>query len=223
MKRVVKFITIPLQLWESSQLTWLEKVSLVEMDSMEQDVNGIVMSARTLAGKLHITEREAKDTLNSLYKKRAIEISVNEEGEHVVRALLYKEDYTEDKSIKKIASHPQVNINYDYIKEQFNTICKELSPITRFTPVRQRKIRSIINAGYTLEDLVKAFKIVASSKFLNGDNDRKWKATFDFLLNVEKLNRIFEGTYNKDYIEKQNFERVIQGKDTAEDDDEGYK
>lgn len=34
------------------------------------------------------------------------------------------------------------------------------------------------------------------SDFLTGNNDRKWKADFDFLMRIDKATNIFEGKYD---------------------------
>lgn len=41
-----------------------------------------------------------------------------------------------------------------------------------------------------------AFKKVQKSSFLKGDNERGWKASFDWVMKVDNLIKVIEGNYD---------------------------
>lgn len=49
---------------------------------------------------------------------------------------------------------------------------------------------------FTVEQFEKICSIANCSEFLTGNNDRKWKADFDFLMRVDKATAISEGKYS---------------------------
>ena len=87
-------------------------------------------------------------------------------------------------------------IPYQEIKELFNNICVSYSKIRDITERRRKAIRARYNDGYTLEDFKKAFEIAEESDFLKGNNDRNWKADFDWFTNESNLTKTLEGKYD---------------------------
>jgi hypothetical protein len=49
---------------------------------------------------------------------------------------------------------------------------------------------------YGLDTIKEVFKIANDSSFLTGDNDRNWKANFDFIMREDKFVAILEGKYS---------------------------
>lgn len=84
---------------------------------------------------------------------------------------------------------------YSEIVERFNFICNRLPKVIKITDKRKKSIDSRIKE-YNQETIYKVFDMVASNKFLNGDNDRGWKADFDWLLNPNNFIKVLEGKYN---------------------------
>ena len=71
-----------------------------------------------------------------------------------------------------------------------------LSKIARITENRRRQIKARIRE-YQPEDWSTALAAIYNSKFLCGENDRGWKADFDFLLQPKSFVKLIEGAYNK--------------------------
>lgn len=57
-------------------------------------------------------------------------------------------------------------------------------------------MRLIYSKGYTPEQLDEAFRRAQASSFCTGQNDRHWKADFDWLLNENNLVKVLEGKYD---------------------------
>ena len=80
--------------------------------------------------------------------------------------------------------------------ELFNTICVSFPKVTKMTEKRKKAVKARFNNGYTLEDFKRAFETAEQSDFLKGNNDRRWKADFDWFTNESNLTKTLEGKYD---------------------------
>jgi hypothetical protein len=69
-----------------------------------------------------------------------------------------------------------------------------LSKAKSFDQMRRRKTLTLIKTRST-DDITEAIAAVERSPFCRGENDRGWKADFDFLLQPKSFNRLIEGFY----------------------------
>lgn len=81
------------------------------------------------------------------------------------------------------------------IVETYNSVCSNLPQIQKITDKRKKDIDIFLNE-FTIEQFEKICNIANTSRFLIGENDRKWKADFDFLMRIDKAIAILEGKYN---------------------------
>lgn len=88
-------------------------------------------------------------------------------------------------------------VPYQEIMNLFNEICVSFPKVTKMTERRKKAVKARYTNGYTLEDFRKAFGIAESSDFLKGNNNRSWKADFDWLTNENNLAKTLEGKYSK--------------------------
>lgn len=129
----------------------------------------------------------------------------------------YKHIDDNDKN-KEDESQKMVTIDYDFIKSEWERINPSLASIRGYNDKRKLAIKSLLRKNNaTVDDLIKAFKVISISSFCNGSNDRLWKATFDWIINDTKscFNRLLEGDYLKGRYEKEQFEDIIAGKDLS--------
>ena len=85
--------------------------------------------------------------------------------------------------------------DYKEIVNLFNEICgKKLPQITVVSANRKKEIRSILKK-FSREQIFEAFKAVKDSDFLTGENSRKWKATFDWIIKEQNMAKILDGNY----------------------------
>ena len=99
---------------------------------------------------------------------------------------------------KSAASKKPEKINaeeYQHILNAYNDNCGSLPKVAKLTEKRRRAIRLCVEQGFSDDDFCAAFKKAASTPFLTGDNDRKWRANFDFIVKPDNLQRIIEGAY----------------------------
>lgn len=81
------------------------------------------------------------------------------------------------------------------VLEAFNLMAGEAGlPKARMTPERRKKLTTFTRR-HRVEDITEAIWRIPQTPFLCGENDRGWKADFDFLLQPKSFNRILEGSY----------------------------
>ena len=92
-------------------------------------------------------------------------------------------------------------VPYDRIRDLWNETCKGFNNVHTLSKSRKAKIgvRVVEMGGVekAMETIEKLFRKVSESKFLNGDNDRSWKASFDWLFENDKnWVKVMEGNYD---------------------------
>ena len=98
-----------------------------------------------------------------------------------------------DKSFSK-----KERIDYDAIVKCWNETNPTLSSVRMLNDKRKKQIRTLLASNNaTVDDLMKAIKIISMSSFCQGKNDRNWRASFDWLIKDTKscFSRLFEGAY----------------------------
>ena len=226
MKREARFINIPTSLWENQDLSWIAKIVLMEIDSYPRSELGVNVRAGAVATALGITKKECDNALKELFDKGAIQVNL-EEGQRLLMPLLYKSRYipTGQPIPDGEKPSPANSIDYDDVQAKWSEICHTLPPIQRFTPQRKRKLKAALNqAGLTVADLYKCFRIIASTAFLNGSGE--FAAHFDWVVKKsENLQKIYEGFYARSPQEKRDYEAIMKGAESDKKDsvDDFYK
>lgn len=81
------------------------------------------------------------------------------------------------------------------IVEVYNLYCTNLPQVQKLTDKREKSIDKFLKE-FTIEQFEEVCKKANNSAFLIGNNDRKWKADFDFLMRTDKATNILEDKYN---------------------------
>jgi uncharacterized protein YdaU (DUF1376 family) len=104
----------------------------------------------------------------------------------------------QDKSPKgDMSSGDDLTVN-DVI-EAWNDLAVDrgLPKVSKVTEARRRQVQARIKEYPDAGDWSKALSAIDKSKFLCGDNDRGWRANFDFLLQPSTFIKLLEGTYDR--------------------------
>ena len=72
--------------------------------------------------------------------------------------------------------------------------CPELPQIRTITEKRKKAICKFLKT-YQITDWEEVCKTASSSSFLMGKTGNKWRASFDFLINVDNAVKVLEGRY----------------------------
>lgn len=77
MDRNFKGIWIPKEIWLSEDLTTLEKILLVEIDSLEDEEKGCFASNKYFADFFKLTNGRISQIINNLNKKNIFQLIIN--------------------------------------------------------------------------------------------------------------------------------------------------
>lgn len=87
---------------------------------------------------------------------------------------------------------------YEQIVDLYSQICTKLPKVVKITDKRKKDIKKLIEM-FTLEQIKTAFKTINDSDFCTGNNERGWKADFDFCINTNKITNALEGKYKNSF------------------------
>jgi hypothetical protein len=87
------------------------------------------------------------------------------------------------------------NSKLPLLAELWNLHCGNLSKVIGTTPKRDKKAAERFKEA-TEGEWVGCIQKIAALPFMNGENDRGWKATFDFLLKPDTRLAVLEGKYD---------------------------
>ena len=136
-----------------------------------------------------------KETIsNEIVKKEAELLPFPLETEVVV---LDSDDGLLDESV--VIPPKKSKVDYDRIVKLFNSICVSLSSVTILSEKRKEKVRQRFNEmGGDYSAIETLFRKIQASDFLTGDNNRGWRADFDWVFkNGQNWISIMEGKYDK--------------------------
>lgn len=101
----------------------------------------------------------------------------------------------EDKEREEEKEEERERIDYNGIKDAYNTICVSLPSVKSLSDARKKAIKARLTS-YTVEDIHEAFRKAEASDFLKGKNDRNWQANFDWIIKDANIAKILDGNYD---------------------------
>lgn len=96
--------------------------------------------------------------------------------------------------IEKNKNRKEREENRKRIVELYNSTAPLLPRVQKLTEKREKAIDKFLKE-FSIEQFEEICKIANSSGFLTGNNDRGWKADFDFIMRIDKATAILEGKY----------------------------
>ena len=100
-----------------------------------------------------------------------------------------------DKKREDKKREDKIRIEYNNIVKIYNENCTNLSKVLKITEKRKSAIRKFLKE-FTIDDFIDICKLANNNSFLTGNNNRNWKADFDFLLRTDKATSILENKYS---------------------------
>jgi len=93
---------------------------------------------------------------------------------------------------------PVADLKPEHVVEAWNATAERvgLKSVRKFTPQRQRKLLTRIKQN-TIDEFTEAISAIERSPFLRGENDRGWRADFDWMLEPKNFTKLIEGTYDR--------------------------
>ena len=112
------------------------------------------------------------------------------------------------------AEEPADKIPYKQIMDMYHAICISYPKIRGIDGERKKAVSARYKANPNMEVFKRLFEKAEASKFLQGNNDRQWKADFDFLMNASRFNKVLEGKY--DDVEQKPQEQAVKSYDISD-------
>lgn len=213
MERDFKGVWIPKEIWLDTRLNALDKVILVEIDSLDDGENGCYASNKYLSEFCQCSITKVSNAISKLAEYGYIE-QTNFDGRHrklesrltrnasqpykICKADLQNvqannKDNNKDNNI--IIRQNKTDVYSDIVNE-YNFICTRLPKVERITSNRKKHIKARLSNS-SRETMTIVFHKANASDFLCGNNDRGWMADFDWLIqNDSNMVKVIEGKYD---------------------------
>jgi hypothetical protein len=220
-ERDFKGVWIPKQVWLDKKLTWIEKLFLVEIDSLDNE-DGCYASNKYFSDFFGITSSRCSQIITSLKNKGYISAENIRDGKVITKRVLRILNTIESsKKGGKNIKHGSKNIKYGYLEndeenntlfnntnnntnntyeeiEEFLTAYNNISSLPKaikLTETRKKHIQARIKE-HGLETCIQALNKIKASDFLSGKNNQGWKPNLDWIVNQSNMIKILEGAYD---------------------------
>lgn len=112
-------------------------------------------------------------------------------------------------------SEGKISIDYQFVIDNYHALCPKMSKVLVLNDTRKGYINSRVGE-YGLEKVISVLRMAGQSDFLNGINDKAWKADFEWIVRPENFVKVMEGKYvnKKPVPEKAEFGTPGQTLDT---------
>ena len=84
---------------------------------------------------------------------------------------------------------------YESIRSLYHSYCKSYPHCPSLTETHKQRIAYLMQT-YNLGDFVTMFKKAEASRFLKGENDRKWSACLGWMIKDNNMQKILNGEYD---------------------------
>lgn len=157
---------------------YIEEKKLLDFDTDKQQYT-LNLAVSMVKPKLNqsLTEVKQKFTQSSIEENSIEENSIDKNS-------IDKSRVVEERKEKR-----------NILVELYNSTCSNLPRVQKITEKRNKAIDKFIKE-FTEDEIQEIFIIANNSDFLTGNNDRNWKADFDFIMRIDKATAILEGKYS---------------------------
>jgi len=160
-----------------------------QLDKLEQirEQNRVRVAEYRERQKLALEDKTSKT--ESKTKKCNVTVTKN-----VTQCNALESSYSLSSSISNSLCNEDSNkLSINDVINLYNDNTTSFPKVSRSNEKRNRAINKLLSQKYTKEDFITVFTNAEHLGFLLGDNDRGWKADFDFLMREEPFQNILEG------------------------------
>ena len=86
-------------------------------------------------------------------------------------------------------------IEYESLVENYHSLCPKLNKVVVINDLRKGFINARVGE-FGMEKVISVLRIAGESKFLNGENEKAWKADFEWIMRPTNFIKVLEGKYN---------------------------
>lgn len=149
------------------------------------------------AGKFRVKSLLAEATVEATVEETWKQCGNNAEATCKQRGTIINinKDINKNENREEAEEARAPGIPYQKIVNLYNDLCPKMNRCMKVSDARERAVRARYSSGYTLEDFEKLFRLAGESRFLNGGNERNWRADFDWLVRDANMAKVLEGKY----------------------------
>jgi len=182
----------------------------------------LIIGRKKLAEELEISERAVRTALNHLKSTNEVTIKVTNQfsivtivnwakyqgrddendqqndqqnDQRVTNERPATDHIKEYKEYKNIRREEYSVADCEFVQNLFNNICVKYPPCRNLTKTRLDKVK-ILLSEFSLDDIKEVFTKANGSDYLTGINDRGWRASFDWILEVDNFVKIQDGNFD---------------------------
>ncbi len=123
---------------------------------------------------------------NRVHNSILIELEKYDFQKGLIRALQGLKDKEQDKD---------KDIDYSFIVENYHSLCPKMNRVEVINDVRKGFMNGRVGE-YGLDKVINVLRLAGENDFLNGANDKAWKADFEWIMRPTNFIKIMEGKYN---------------------------
>lgn len=177
---------------------------------------GLVIGLNSLSKRLGISVQSLRTALNHLKSTGEITIKstnkfsvitianwekfqvLNDEANKQINKQLTNNQQTTNKQLTTEEEYKNIRIEEEKKEERildlYNSVCYLLKPCSVLTKTRFEKVKLLLEK-FTPDEIKSVFEKANKSDFLLGKNDRGWKATFDWLIDIDNFVKVKEDNF----------------------------
>jgi hypothetical protein len=162
----------------------------------EKYENRVARAKKGAKKRWHESENDACEDLSidkHMLNDACEDLSIDKHG-------VYDNEYVDVNNINVINSTSSA---VQMVVEEYNKT--SFPKVNKISEQRRKAIKARLKT-FSLEEILKAFRMADASSFLHGNGDKNWVADFDWIMGVKSggdqhLTRILEGHYSRDKSE----------------------
>ncbi len=144
---------------------------------------------------------------DKLFQKRMIrdnELSIkrSEAGREGGKKTQFAKANAKAKSEANPEYEDEHEIDYENIVGLYHELCPKMQKVLVLNKTRKGHINARFSE-FGLSKITEVLRFAGESDFLNGKNDRAWKADFEWIMRPENFIKILEGKYQNKTVERQ--------------------
>ena len=151
------------------------------------------------AGKFRVKSLLAEATVEATVEETWKQCGSNVEATWKQRGTLININKNINENKEEVEEEARApGIPYQKIVNLYNDLCPKMNRCMKVSDARKKTVKARYSSGYALEDFEKLFRLAGESRFLNGGNERNWRADFDWLVRDANMAKVLEGKYADD-------------------------
>lgn len=87
-----------------------------------------------------------------------------------------------------------IKIDYQFIVDNYHALCPKMNKVAAINNLRKGFMNARVGE-YGIETVISVLRKAGASSFLNGLNEKSWKADFEWILRPQNFVKVMEGKY----------------------------